>query len=81
MRPGLAVPCAALADDGQVDGVGPTLDATLAAAKRVTGRVVVYGVVGGQAAITNWELVYKHQIHIIGLNIGILIQAAPQIFG
>ena len=60
---------------------GATLDASLAAAKRVTGRVVVYGVVGGQAAITNWELVYKHQIHIIGLNIGILIQAAPQIFG
>ncbi len=43
--------------------------------------VVVYGVAGGDAAITNWELVYKHQIHVIGLNIGILIQAAPQIFG
>jgi NADPH:quinone reductase len=25
--------------------------------------------------------VYKHQVHIIGLNIGVLIQAAPQIFG
>lgn len=37
--------------------------------------------VGGKAAITNWELVYKHQIHVIGLNIGILIQAALQIFG
>ena len=60
---------------------GATLDASLAAAKRVTGRVVVYGVAGGEAAITNWELVYKHQIHVIGLNIGILIQAAPQIFG
>ena len=24
---------------------------------------------------------YKHQVHIIGLNIGVLIQAAPQIFG
>jgi hypothetical protein len=33
-----------------------------------------------EAAITNWELVYKHQIHVIGLNIGILIQAARQIF-
>jgi NADPH2:quinone reductase len=60
---------------------GATLDASLAATKRVTGRVVVYGVVGGEAAVTNWELVYKHQIHIIGLNIGVLIQAAPQIFG
>ncbi|HEY0537181.1 MAG TPA: NADPH:quinone oxidoreductase family protein [Actinoallomurus sp.] len=60
---------------------GATLDASLAATKRVTGRVVVYGVAGGEAAITNWELVYKHQIHLIGLNIGTLIQAAPQIFG
>ncbi|MDT7727007.1 MAG: NADPH:quinone reductase, partial [Actinomycetota bacterium] len=60
---------------------GATLDASLAATKRVTGRVVVYGVAGGEAAITNWDLVYKHQIHVIGLNIGTLIQAAPQIFG
>ena len=60
---------------------GTTLAASLAATKRITGRVVVYGLAGGEAAITNWELVYKHQIHIIGLNIGILIQAAPQIFG
>ncbi|MEV0353207.1 NADPH:quinone oxidoreductase family protein [Nonomuraea sp. NPDC050680] len=60
---------------------GTTFDASLAAAKRVTGRVIVYGVAGGEAPITNWELVYKHQVHIIGLNIGVLIQAAPQIFG
>jgi NADPH:quinone reductase len=60
---------------------GATLDASLAATKRVTGRVVVYGLASGEAAITNWELVYKHQIHVIGLNIGVLIQAAPQIFG
>jgi NADPH2:quinone reductase len=60
---------------------GATLAASLAAAKRVTGRVVVYGVAGGEAAITNWELVYKHQIHVIGLNIGRLIQDSPQIFG
>jgi NADPH2:quinone reductase len=58
-----------------------TFGASLAAAKRVTGRVVVYGLAGGDAAITNWELVYKHQVHVIGLNIGVLIQAAPQIFG
>jgi NADPH:quinone reductase len=60
---------------------GATLDASLAATKRITGRVVVYGVAGGETALTNWELVYKHQIHVIGLNIGTLIQAAPQIFG
>ena len=60
---------------------GVTLGASLAATKRVTGRVVVYGLASGEAAITNWELVYKHQVHVIGLNIGILIRSAPQIFG
>ncbi|MFE3255523.1 zinc-binding dehydrogenase [Nocardia sp. NPDC059091] len=60
---------------------GATFTASLAAAKRVTGRVVVYGVAGGDTAVTNWELVYKHQIHLIGLNIGVLIQAAPHVFG
>jgi NADPH:quinone reductase len=60
---------------------GATLGASLTAARRVTGRVVVYGVAGGEAPVTNWELVYKHQVHVIGLNIGVLIQAAPQIFG
>lgn len=60
---------------------GATFEASLAAAKQVTGRVVVYGLAGGEAAITNWDLVYKDQVHLIGLNIGVLIQAAPQIFG
>jgi NADPH:quinone reductase len=60
---------------------GATLGASLAAAKRVTGRVVVYGLAGGDASITNRELVYKHQIQVTGLNVGVLIQAAPQIFG
>ena len=60
---------------------GTTFAASLAAAKRATGRVIVYGVAGGEASITNWELMYKHHVHIIGLNIGVLIQAAPQIFG
>jgi NADPH2:quinone reductase len=60
---------------------GTSFGASLASAKRVTGRVVVYGVPGGEAAITNWDLVYRHQVHVIGLNIGVLVQAAPQIFG
>ncbi|NMO55464.1 zinc-binding dehydrogenase [Actinoplanes sp. TBRC 11911] len=60
---------------------GSTLDASLGAAKRVTGRVVVYGLAGGEARISNWDLVYRHQIHVIGLNIGVLIQAAPHLFG
>ena len=60
---------------------GTTFEASLAAAKRVTGRVVVYGLAGGEAPVTNWELVYRHQVQLIGLNIGVLIQAAPQVFG
>jgi NADPH2:quinone reductase len=60
---------------------GDTLAASLAAARPVTGRVIVYGLAGGEAAITNWDLVYKHQVQIIGFNIGVLIQSAPQIFG
>ncbi len=60
---------------------GATLDASLAATKRITGRVVVYGMAGGEASITNWDLIYKHQVQLIGLNIGILIQSAPQVFG
>jgi NADPH2:quinone reductase len=60
---------------------GATLDASLAAAKRITGRVVVYGLAGGEASITNWDLVYRYQVHVSGLNIGVLVAAAPQIFG
>ncbi|WP_033288554.1 zinc-binding dehydrogenase [Amycolatopsis jejuensis] len=60
---------------------GATFEASLAAAKRVTGRVVVYGLAGGEASLSNWDLVYRHQVHVVGLNIGMLIQAAPQVFG
>ncbi|QKW40610.1 zinc-binding dehydrogenase [Actinomadura sp. NAK00032] len=60
---------------------GAAFGASLAAAKRVTGRVVVYGLPGGEAAVSNWDLVYKHQVQVIGLNIGVLIRAAPHVFG
>lgn len=59
---------------------GDTFRASLAAAKRITGRVVVYGVAGGEATISNWELNFKHQIHVIALHIGVLFQNAPHIF-
>ena len=39
------------------------------------------GLAGGEAAITNRDLVYRHPVHVVGLNIGTLIQAAPQVFG
>jgi NADPH:quinone reductase len=60
---------------------GATFGASLAAARRVTGRVVVYGVAGGEVPVTNWELVYKHPVQVIGFNIGVLVQAAPRVFG
>jgi NADPH2:quinone reductase len=60
---------------------GATLKMSLAAARRVTGRVVVLGLPGGEAAISNWELVYQHQVHVIGFNLGALIEASPEIFG
>jgi NADPH2:quinone reductase len=60
---------------------GATLDASLAATRRVTGRVVVYGMIGGDATISNRDLVYRHQVHVVGLNIGVLARVAPQIFG
>ena len=60
---------------------GATFEASLAAAKRVTGRVVVLGLAGGAASASNWDLVYRHQVHLIGLNIGMLVRAAPLMFG
>lgn len=60
---------------------GTTFKASLAVTKPVTGRVVVYGLAGGDATISNWELVYRHPLHVIGLNIGALIRNAPQLFG
>lgn len=82
----IASEVARLTDGAGVDLVlesvgGDTLQAGLAAARRVTGRVVVYGLPAGEATISNWDLVYRHQVHIIGLNIGALIRSAPQIFG
>ncbi|MFE3191953.1 zinc-binding dehydrogenase [Nocardia sp. NPDC059240] len=60
---------------------GSTFEDSLAVARRVTGRVVVYGTASGDVPITNWDLVFKHQIQLIGLNIGVLIRSAPEVFG
>ncbi|BCB77691.1 zinc-binding dehydrogenase [Phytohabitans flavus] len=59
---------------------GATFRASLAAARRVTGRVVVYGVAGGEASLTNRELNFTHPVHVIGLHIGILAERAPEVF-
>ena len=60
---------------------GAAFAASVAAAKPVTGRVVVYGAMGDDASISNRELVFTHQVQLIGLNIGVVIQRAPAVFG
>ena len=60
---------------------GETFEASLASARRVTGRIIVTGLPAGEASITNWDLVYRHQVQIVGFNMGALIRTAPQIFG
>ncbi|MDX3191816.1 zinc-binding dehydrogenase [Streptomyces sp. MN03-5084-2B] len=60
---------------------GAAFAASLGMAKPVTGRVVVYGLAGGESSLTNRELVYRFQVQVIGLNIGTLIQSAPRVFG
>jgi NADPH:quinone reductase len=59
---------------------GASFGSSLAAARRVTGRVVVFGHAGGEAALTNRELVFEHQVQVTGLNIGVFSAAAPHLF-
>ncbi|MEV0643796.1 NADPH:quinone oxidoreductase family protein [Phytomonospora sp. NPDC050363] len=59
---------------------GDTFAVSLASTRRVTGRVVVFGMAAGEASISNHDLTFTHQIHVIGLHIGTLIAAAPEIY-
>ncbi|MFI7065089.1 zinc-binding dehydrogenase [Kribbella sp. NPDC050124] len=59
---------------------GETFAKSLEVAKRVTGKVIVYGVAGGVASVSNWDLNFKHQVHVIGLHIGVLAQHAPELY-
>ncbi|MEU0555493.1 zinc-binding dehydrogenase [Dactylosporangium sp. NPDC006015] len=59
---------------------GASFRAALAAARRVTGRVVVYGVAGGDATVSNRELNFTHPVHVIGLHLGVLIDTAPDLY-
>lgn len=67
--------------DVVIESGGTGLAASLAATRRVTGRVVVLGLAGGRASISNWDLVYTDPVQVIGFNLGALIGAAPQLFG
>jgi NADPH:quinone reductase len=59
---------------------GETFTKSIEVAKRVTGKVVVYGVAGGEASVSNWDLNFKHQVHVIGLHLGVLSQQVPEMF-
>ncbi|MFC4036652.1 zinc-binding dehydrogenase [Streptomyces polygonati] len=59
---------------------GQVFRTSLAAARPVTGRVVVYGAASGEAAVTNRELNFG-PVQLIGLHIGVLAQTAPGLMG
>ncbi|RMI46012.1 zinc-binding dehydrogenase [Streptomyces triticirhizae] len=54
-----------------------TFAASLAAARPVTGRVVVYGAASGDASVSTHDLVFRHPVQIRGLHIGTLAREAP----
>lgn len=75
----------AVAGEGGVDLVlesvgGDTFATSLAVAKPITGRVVVFGAANGVASVTNAELIFHHHCYIVGLHIGSFAYKAPQQF-
>ncbi|MDA2811533.1 NADPH:quinone oxidoreductase family protein [Nocardiopsis sp. RSe5-2] len=57
-----------------------TFEASLSAARPVTGRVVVFGAASGDAAISTHDLVFTHPVQVKGLHIGALAEAAPALY-
>lgn len=57
-----------------------TFEASLAAAKPFTGRVVVFGDSSGSATLTTHDLVFRHPVQVKGLHIGALASAAPALY-
>ncbi|MEV0270663.1 zinc-binding dehydrogenase [Hamadaea sp. NPDC050747] len=58
---------------------GPDFARSLAAARPITGRVIVYGVAGGDATVTNRALNFR-PVQLIGLHLGVLMAEAPDLF-
>lgn len=59
---------------------GEAFATSLAVTRHVTGRVVVYGAAAGTATVSNWQLIFQHQVQVIGLHIGAFSRHAPQPF-
>ncbi|TCC25435.1 zinc-binding dehydrogenase [Kribbella speibonae] len=59
---------------------GETFRQSVEVARRVTGKVVVIGAAAGESSISNWELNFKHPVHVIGQHLTTTIQHAPKLF-
>lgn len=59
---------------------GETFRQSVEVARRVTGKVVVIGEASGEATVSNWELNFKHPVHVIGQHLTTTIQQAPEMF-
>ncbi|MGZ0146123.1 zinc-binding dehydrogenase [Kribbella sp. WER1] len=66
--------------DVVLESAGTTFRESVEVARRVTGKVVVIGAAGGEASISNWELNFKHPVHVIGQHLTTTIQQAPELF-
>lgn len=74
-----------LTDGGGADIVlesvgGDTFRQSVEVARRVTGKVVVIGAAAGEASISNWELNFRHPVHVIGQHLTTTIRHAPELF-
>lgn len=59
---------------------GEVFRTSVAAARPVIGRVVVYGMTAGESVVTNRDLNFR-PVQLIGLHIGVLAQKAPRLMG
>lgn len=57
-----------------------TFKTSLPVTRPFTGRIVVFGAASGDATLDTHDLVFKHQVHIIGLHIGKLAAVAPSLY-
>ncbi|MFF0157561.1 zinc-binding dehydrogenase [Streptomyces sp. NPDC005263] len=57
-----------------------TFEVSLSVTKPFTGRVVVFGAASGNASLTTHDLIFIHPVHIRGLHVGALADAAPSLY-
>ncbi|HEX6338384.1 MAG TPA: zinc-binding dehydrogenase [Jiangellaceae bacterium] len=57
-----------------------TFKASLSVTKSFTGRVVVFGAASGEASLSTHDLVFAHQVQVLGLHIGALAAVAPSLY-